>query len=980
MSSFDDHTARPDPTLVSAPGTGTSRARQTELHAGATFDRYTILDRVGSGGMGEVYAAYDPRLDRRVALKVLRADHGADDTARQRLFREAQAMARLNHPAVVAVHDVGMCGEEVYVAMEFVDGQTLAGWLRDGATEPQGEAPAPRSQGSLQGPTSASGSSHGTHPGGSTSGNARSSARTGRTRAEILEVFRSAGEGLAAAHDAGLVHRDFKPGNVLIGHDGRVRVADFGLARDPGKEKGAGDDANATEPPRTISAEVLATPLTPLPALTHFDAMVGTPGYMPPEQFEGEALDPRADQYSFCAALYEALTGGRPFKGDTLTDLWAQMRDGLPPEPMQRAGAHHLPHHLYATLRRGLSPKVEDRWPDMRTLLAELSRDPHAVRRRRIKHAALAVAGALVLGGGAVVTRSTVKTDPCREARAPMALLGEGRRQKIETAFSSTGAAYASRAATATLEALDAWSKDWSQLRLDSCEAARVRAELPEATWAVRSACFALVGEQAQSLVQLLSTADEGLVQNAVGAVGRLPQPSACLDPRALNAIAQLPTDPAARATVERLQTRLSAMRAGFESGRLSQTERELPSLLAEAEEAGHLPLVSEALTLRARVHVQQSRYAEALPDLHAAAQRAFAGQDDVAAARAFMQLSLAAARGQGRHDEAREWLGYARSTLGRAGDPSREAVELEHLAGQLFYLRGHYEPAHAHLQKALELQEARLPSDEALRVRILDDSGWILSWLGRHAEGYARFEEAMAIADRLYGPDHPETAALYDRAGSVLEELDELERARDLLTRAIRVREAVYGADSEVVAGSWNHLALVLVRLGEPEEALDASQRALVIYRARLGDQHERVASLLHTVGLSLETQGRTAEAREHYTRALGLTEKLRGRQSAMAAYPMHGIATTLLTEGRAKEALSWLQRAWEIRERAEQLPYERGMTRFQLARALTLTGKDRARVPSLVEGARADFVASGPKGMHALAKLEAWTAAAQP
>ncbi len=247
------------------------------LERGAAVGRYVILDRIGAGGMGVVYAAYDPELDRRVALKLLRTDRFAAP-GHLRLLREAKALARLTHPNVVAVHDAGTFGDQVFVAMELVEGETLRQWLEAGA----------------------------------------------RSWREVLDRLLAAGRGLAAAHAAGLVHRDFKPENVLLGRDGRVRVVDFGLAK-------ALADA-AEEPAAPDSGGELASPLT------EWGAVLGTPAYMAPEQIRGIAADARSDQFSFCVALYEALYGERPFgKGPRETPSRGARLRG-PPAPRSRDG------------------------------------------------------------------------------------------------------------------------------------------------------------------------------------------------------------------------------------------------------------------------------------------------------------------------------------------------------------------------------------------------------------------------------------------------------------------------------------------------------------------------------------------------------------------------------------------------------------------------------------------------------------------
>ncbi|MCY1013942.1 protein kinase [Nannocystis pusilla] len=238
--------------------------------------RFTVLGQVGRGAMGVVYACYDDLLDRKVAVKLLKHTAAGDPSAAQVRLREAQALARLDHPDVVKIHDVGTFEDRVYLAMEFVDGQTLGAWLT--------AAP--------------------------------------RTWQEILAVVIAAGEGLAAAHAKGLVHRDIKPDNIMVGGDGRVRLMDFGLARAEASAAPAGELAGASG--TTV--------------LTHTGAIMGTPAFMAPEQFLGEPVDARSDQFALCATAWEALYGQRPFAGDTLPTLMASVTAGVvTPPPRARA-------------------------------------------------------------------------------------------------------------------------------------------------------------------------------------------------------------------------------------------------------------------------------------------------------------------------------------------------------------------------------------------------------------------------------------------------------------------------------------------------------------------------------------------------------------------------------------------------------------------------------------------------------------------
>ncbi|MEM7160704.1 MAG: serine/threonine-protein kinase [Myxococcota bacterium] len=286
------------------------------IRPGETVGRFLVLRCIGSGGMGQVYAAYDPRLDRRVALKVLH--EGQNPGYDPRLIREAQALARLSHPNVVAVFDVGVHDGRLFVAMEFVEGQTLRDWLRQ-------------------------------HPLG----------RPGRLEV-VHDLLLQAGEGLAAAHRAGLVHRDFKPSNVLIGDDGRVRVADFGLVRVQGREEPKSD------------AETMAG-VVPFAAfeqgtLTRPGSVVGTPAYMAPEQFSSAQINPACDQFGFCVTAWEALFGMRPFGGDTAPEMLDAMRRGRVEWPEGVAPGLGW----VVALRKGLAFDPSKRFHGMEALLETL--------------------------------------------------------------------------------------------------------------------------------------------------------------------------------------------------------------------------------------------------------------------------------------------------------------------------------------------------------------------------------------------------------------------------------------------------------------------------------------------------------------------------------------------------------------------------------------------------------------------------------
>ncbi|MBA3454892.1 MAG: serine/threonine protein kinase [Deltaproteobacteria bacterium] len=315
-----------------ASATAPVRIRPSYVAMGTSLGRYTLFERLGAGAMGVVYRATDRELGRDVALKQL---HRPNEELTDRLVREARSMAQVNHPNVVAVYDVGTADGVTYIAMEMVAGESLRTWQR-----------------------------------------------ASRTVRQIVEAYVSAGRGLAAAHAAGIVHRDFKPDNVLVGHDGRVRVTDFGLAASRVTEGGG------RSPLTTMMSDV---------NLTTSGSVLGTPAYMAPEQFTGGNVDARTDQFNFAVALYEALYGQRPFEGKTFAELSDNVCEGRlrPPPPGAR-----ISRGLHEIIMRGLSVKPGDRYPTMEHMLVELGRD-RARPWRRTASVATALAVLLALGLGA---------------------------------------------------------------------------------------------------------------------------------------------------------------------------------------------------------------------------------------------------------------------------------------------------------------------------------------------------------------------------------------------------------------------------------------------------------------------------------------------------------------------------------------------------------------------------------------------------
>jgi serine/threonine protein kinase len=370
------------PFVAMSQGSSRTETEAGDLIAGSRVGRYVVRALVGRGAMGTVYAADDPDLDRKVALKLLHAG-ALSDSARGRLrtalLREAQAMARLSHPEVITVYDVGTFGDELFVAMEFVDGETLRRWR----------------------------------------------AACHRSCPEILAVYERAGSGLAAAHEAGLVHRDFKPDNVLVGRDGRVRVTDFGLARstNPMQVTAALAVADSDGEPRKLTT-----------TFTRSGALLGTPAYMAPEQLRGESADARSDVFSFCVALYEALYGERPFAGQNVPELRQALARG---EVRAAPIMTRVPSWVRSVLLNGLRTSPAERYSSMRALLDAL-RAAHAATRRR-KAMIAVIAGTLgIFATAAIVERGSPGIAGNEEHPAHPPVIADGPRSSISLSLGGT--------------------------------------------------------------------------------------------------------------------------------------------------------------------------------------------------------------------------------------------------------------------------------------------------------------------------------------------------------------------------------------------------------------------------------------------------------------------------------------------------------------------------------------------------------------
>jgi serine/threonine protein kinase/tetratricopeptide (TPR) repeat protein len=909
----------------------TTTASTVTLSRGASIGRYVVLGLVGRGGMGEVYAAYDPELDRKVAVKLLRVKPGNGVSlteGRQRTLREAQAIARLSHPNVVVVYDVGTFEDKVFIAMEFVEGNTVTFWLQNG----------------------------------------------NRTWQDVVKVFMAAGRGLTAAHEKGLVHRDFKPDNVMVGRDGQVRVMDFGLARNAEKPtvlRGGNDGAltgsgkfignkngangangtnatqiahsgsSATDLPvigrdgRTHSTQrmpvvisehsqsaardpmatmVLNAPGVPAAVvpdpdargnsgmfdvrLTRTGAMMGTPAYMAPEQFLGQPTDGRTDQFSFCISMYEALYGERPFAGNSMSTLTTNVVQGNINEPPANS---KVPLWVRKILLRGLQPQPARRWESMDTLIDALGKDPR-IARRRWAIAMSAVCMMVVAGLGirhSVVEHRAVCLGGAEKLAGIWEIPSSGEpapltSERIRKSFLATGKSYAVDVFNTVSRSLTAYAQNWANMYRDSCEATQVRGEQSSDVLDLRTECLQERLGGLRALTDVFADANGEVVENAVSAANNLSSLDRCADIPLLRAVVRPPEDPGTRVQVEQLRKRLTELKARLDAGRFKEAAAKVPGLVTEARNVGYQPLTAEALALAGNISTRS--------------------EDAAAAEKAFVESYFISE--SSRHDEVR----------------AEDAAMLVYVVG---YQESRFDQARQWATTADAILR-RLGGHDLLRAWLFNDIGAAHFAEGKKEPAVQAMQSSLALKVKALGSDHPD------------------------------------------VGVSEGNLAIVLAESGHYLDALQHSERSLALLERGLGAEHPYLAEQMSNRGEILNALGRYSEARQSFERATAAWERELGSESRNLAYALTGMGISYLGLGAPTNALVPLERALKIRQARETNGAKRAETAFALARALWESHRDHSRARLLAEQARADY--SGSNLKTKVEEVNAWLSAHNP
>jgi tetratricopeptide (TPR) repeat protein/predicted Ser/Thr protein kinase len=836
--------------LTQATSAPPAPSDEPDLKRDDTVGKYRIIERIGGGSMGVVYTAIDPALDRTVAIKLVRADRSGSTIGRQRLLREAQAMAKLSHPNVVTVFEVGTFAERVFLAMEYVEGSTLAEWL------------------------------------------------PGRTMRDILTAFTAAGHGLAAAHRAGIVHRDFKPANVLVARDGRVRVADFGLAT--GRETTASSETSGE-----FRGDLV---------MTQTGALLGTPVYMSPEQHRGKAADARADQFTFCVALYEALYGDLPFEGAHYAVYADNVLEGrIKPPPRKTA----VPAWLRKVLVRGLAVAPADRYPSMDALLADLARDP-AARRKQL--ALAGGVGAIVLAAMIVLARgaATDADDPCAAADQPLSnLWTPAQHAAMRAAFEHTGTGTAAALYERTANILDEHARELRGARRDACLATQVRHEQSEALLDRRIACVDRHAATLDALVSVLvDRPDLQTVLKSVAAASQLDPVGPCADRSTLLAEIPPPASAMERVRVAAIEKELDRVDALHDAGRYREANAAAIAATRDADASGYLPIRARARLSEAIALAELTQYEDAVATLRSGAEVAAAAHDDVTLARMWILLYGLVGGRLGRFEEARALETTASAAVLRAGNSAELRGHLDNARGLIALARGDYPTSGDKFLAAAKAHgEAFGATDPRVAFALLN-AATALEGAGRYAEAKKVLDNASGIIVESVGSEHPDLARVAYQQGSLLDAMQEPDKALAMFDKAAAIDARVFGAQSTEMASDEVSLGVMLTEMHRAKDALPHAERAVAILEKQPVDQRLKLPIAIEDLANTYRELGRKDDAVKAYEHALSIAHEIYGAQHPQIANTLQNFALVMYQDGDPARARQLWTQALEMRE----------------------------------------------------------------
>jgi tetratricopeptide (TPR) repeat protein len=762
------------------------------------LDRYVLLERIGRGSSASVWAAYDPQLDRRVAIKLLH--QRGDESAASTRLDEAQALARLSHPNVVAVHDVQSfaipeVGHGVFIVMEFLAGVSLREWM----SQPHDWD-------------------------------------------EVVTVFRDAGRGLAAAHEHGLVHRDFKPSNVMFGVDGRVRVLDFGLAR---ASKSKHDDR-----PRRI---------------------VGTPVYMAPEQHLGDPVDARSDQFAFCATLFEALYMQRPFTGhDRVTLGTAKLRGEIMPPPR----AARVPAWLHAVVLRGLAAEPSARFPNMNELLDALARDPRRVRRRWIAAAAITTVVAGSSYALAQVAAEEAAPYVCESPERELeGVWDDAARARLKQSFRATGLPFADTAYQRVEEGLDAHTREWAQLHREVCEATMIRHEQSLELMAEQMLCLQRHLRKIGGLVSALEQADAKSLARAGDALLALGPPAACHE--RVGAQPHQQPEGIQRSALLDLEGEIARAGVLTQLGRYEEAVTVAQGAIDQALELSDADGAGRAWLAQTRALWYLGRYDEAIYASEQAIRWAAEAGDQETQAMA--QIRLIRTYTQMGKYEVAEAVAKLAAVLVADGRLGRDLEAWYDLYVAILYTRQlRWEEAIQRLEHGLELREQLYGPEHPELAPFHNTYGNALLKQGDLDRALPHYHEALRLWESNLGSEYPDVASVNNNIGAIHLGRAQYDEARQYFEHTLTSYELSLGPDNPQMISALTNLGFVADGQGRRHDALEMFERGRGIAKTAIGDDSLVAAQLDFEIAKMLYMLGEGERAEPLVARALSIRSSL--------------------------------------------------------------------------------------------------------
>jgi len=787
---------------------------------GSRIGRYELRALLGAGGMGHVYEAYDAELDRAIALKVLRPEL---EVLTERLVRESRLMAKMVHPSVITVHDVGRDGDIVFIAMELIRGETLGSFVR----------------------------------------------REKRSWRMIVELFERAGAGLAAAHRAGIVHRDFKPDNVLVEvtdeQPTRVIVTDFGIARATSMEEIGG----------------MVTARSSDPRITATGAAIGTPAYMAPEQLDSSRVDHRADVFAFATSLWEALFGARPFPGNSVDEICASMLKPL------RAPFSALPFGLVRALERGLALDPAERWQTMDAFVRQLAKQRSRNKRVAIVAGATGLVGAAI--AGAVMLARPSIDDPC--ARATLAFdagalrgaIADGRVREIVAAKLGTLAA------------------QWRETHHATCNAGSHPVQDP-----TTAACLDARRTEILGYIDDV-IADRGKFALAYG--GILGDPTLCTHPPPSLLTAKVPADPALRRRVTAVRYRAFEAEQARDTGDFKKSLALANAVVADAEHTW--PMVhAETLYMLSTVQSQGGDTKAAVPTARKAAAIAETSHHDYIAAAAWIQLILSATFDESAPERGLEYATYAEAAIERLGRPSLLLVMYEYAKGAALVQAGRLAEAEAPLRHSVELGETKHPEYLPQAIQGL---GFLYEQQGRYADAAVAYRRALAKLPPGTA-DAPSQITFRERLATCLSQMGQHAEAEREVRRALEIAEQTLPADHLDRAVAHGEVAQILETAGKLDAALVEAHTALASFVKAEGERGEHYGETLRLEATILADLGKYPEAAKRFMRACDITSFQTPDGSTSQADCWLGESGPLFEIGKKQEALALIEKTLAI------------------------------------------------------------------